>query len=204
MRKVRILSLPREVGIPILRNTNALIYMFIQWTRVITTSFISNNHLFRSEILVPVKHENLATGNKILWKRRESPPPFFFFFFFFVLLFFTIFSVYLLLQKSNCIFICEMWLFNLFFFPLILQIRYVEIRLCRGILESPLDFEITRVDCSEIPYHITKTRQYNFDPLKPHFYMVNLGFTGVYTIFVISAQKHRVCVLVRTASSRRF
>ena len=30
---------------------------------------------------------------------------------------------------------------------------------------------------------------YNFDPLKPHFYIVKLGSTGVYIIFVISAQK---------------
>ena len=29
---------------------------------------------------------------------------------------------------------------------------------------------------------------YNFDPLKPHFYIVKLGFTGVYIIFPISAQ----------------
>ena len=36
--------------------------------------------------------------------------------------------------------------------------------------------------------HITKTRLYNFDPLKPHFYIVKLGFTGVYIIFLISAQ----------------
>ena len=27
-----------------------------------------------------------------------------------------------------------------------------------------------------------------FDPLKPHFYIVKLGFTGVYIIFLISAQ----------------
>ena len=32
------------------------------------------------------------------------------------------------------------------------------------------------------------TRLYNFDPLKPHFYIVKLGFTGVYIIFLISAQ----------------
>ena len=37
---------------------------------------------------------------------------------------------------------------------------------------------------------ITKTRLYNIDPLKPHFYIVKLGFTGVYIIFLISAQKH--------------
>ena len=40
-------------------------------------------------------------------------------------------------------------------------------------------------------YCITKTYLYNFDPLKPHFYIVKLGFTGVYIIFLISAQKHR-------------
>ena len=35
---------------------------------------------------------------------------------------------------------------------------------------------------------ITKTRLYNFDPLQPHFYIVKLGFTGVYIIFLISAK----------------
>ena len=51
---------------------------------------------------------------------------------------------------------------------------------------------------------ITKTRLYKFDPLQPHLYIVELGFTGVYIIFLISAQKHRLWVLVRTASARRF
>ena len=51
---------------------------------------------------------------------------------------------------------------------------------------------------------ITKTRLYNFDPLKPHFYIVKLGFTGVYIICLIFAWKHRLWVLVRTASARRF
>ena len=41
--------------------------------------------------------------------------------------------------------------------------------------------------CSSIC--ITKTCLYNFDPLKPHFYIVKLGFTGVYIILIISAQK---------------
>ena len=36
--------------------------------------------------------------------------------------------------------------------------------------------------------NITKTRLYNFNPLKPHSYIVKLGFTGVYIIFPISAQ----------------
>ena len=48
---------------------------------------------------------------------------------------------------------------------------------------------------------ITKTRLYNVDPLKPHFYVVKPGFTRVYNIFLISAQKHRLWVLGgRTAS----
>ena len=33
-----------------------------------------------------------------------------------------------------------------------------------------------------------KTCLYNFAPLKPHFYKVKLGFTGVYIIFLISAK----------------
>ena len=32
-------------------------------------------------------------------------------------------------------------------------------------------------------YVITKTCLYNADPLKPHFYIVKLGFTWVYIIF---------------------
>ena len=42
---------------------------------------------------------------------------------------------------------------------------------------------------------ITKTYLYNFDPLKPNFYVVKLGLTGVCIIFLISAQKHRLWVL---------
>ena len=37
-------------------------------------------------------------------------------------------------------------------------------------------------------HNITKTRLYKFDPLEPHFYIVKLGFTEVYIIFLISAQ----------------
>ena len=41
-------------------------------------------------------------------------------------------------------------------------------------------------------FFITKTYLYNFDALKPHLYVVNLGFTGFYIIFLISAQKRRL------------
>ena len=49
-----------------------------------------------------------------------------------------------------------------------------------------------------------KTRLYRFDPLKPHFYTVKLGFTGVYINLLISFQEYRLWVLVRTALPRRF
>ena len=39
---------------------------------------------------------------------------------------------------------------------------------------------------------ITKTYLYNFDPLRPHFYIVKLGITVIYIIFLISTQKHRL------------
>ena len=53
---------------------------------------------------------------------------------------------------------------------------------------------------------ITITCLYNVDSLKQHFYIVKLGFTGVYIIFLIFARKRkqRLWVLVRTASPRRF
>ena len=54
---------------------------------------------------------------------------------------------------------------------------------------------------------ITKTYLYNFDPFKPNFYTVKLGFTGIHIIILISSQ-NRDCgyllELVRTASARRF
>ena len=66
----------------------------------------------------------------------------------------------------------------------------------------------TGVDISTVSplLSISKTYLYNFDPLKPHFYIhvVKLGFTGVCIIFLISAQKHRLWVLVRTTSVRQF
>ena len=40
--------------------------------------------------------------------------------------------------------------------------------------------------------HVTKTFLYSFDPIKPHFYTVKLGFKIVDIIFLISAQKQRL------------
>ena len=45
-----------------------------------------------------------------------------------------------------------------------------------------------KVDFYPVSATITKTCLYNFYPLKPHFYLVKLGFTGIYVIFLISPQ----------------
>ena len=60
----------------------------------------------------------------------------------------------------------------------------------------------TEWTCQKV--YTTKTCLYNFDPLKPHFHIVKSGFTWVYINFLISAQKHRFWLLVKTASLRRF
>ena len=80
----------------------------------------------------------------------------------------------------------------------------IRLRECAGWSESSLGAHVRRYVFwrygSFILHGITKTCLYNFDPLKPHFHIVKLGFTGVYIIFLFSAQKHRLWVLVRTAS----
>ena len=43
--------------------------------------------------------------------------------------------------------------------------------------------ETISMKCEKL-FSITKTYLCNFDPLKPHFYIVKLGFKGVYIIFL--------------------
>ena len=63
-----------------------------------------------------------------------------------------------------------------------IKLHWLELPMARTILHGPKGVRATEVRL------ITKTRLHNFDPLKPHFYIVKLGFTGVYFIFLISAQ----------------
>ena len=86
-------------------------------------------------------HGNLTTGNKILWKRGEIAPkeqfnsP----------LFHNIFNISL---NSGVKLHIHLWnVVVRFIFSSILQIWYVKVRISRSISESPLDFEITRIDC---------------------------------------------------------
>ena len=88
---------------------------------------------------------------------------------------------------------------NLFLFLLVvMNFSLISMRF-GGVLGIYMSTSISFVS-SSFACFITKTCLYNFDPLKPHFYIVKLGFTGVYIIFLISAEKHILWVLVRTAS----
>ena len=69
------------------------------------------------------------------------------------LLFSTIFSVYLYFQESNYILFVKCGCL-IYLFSSIPQIWYVEIRISRSISESPLDFEITRVDCISLRFKL--------------------------------------------------
>ena len=55
-------------------------------------------------------------------------------------------------------------------------------------MKDPYQFSVLSYDVETHESLITKTYLYNFDLLKPHFYIVKLGFTGVNIIFHISAQ----------------
>ena len=86
------------------------------------------------------EHENLTTGNKIMWERGEIAPKEQF------LLFSTIFSIYL---TSGVKLHSHLWNVLLrFIFSSILQIWFVEVWISRNISECTLDTKIMRVDCS--------------------------------------------------------
>ena len=76
------------------------------------------------------------------------------------------------------------------------MLRKVDYQFIKGLMTLLHAIENQYLICyvrrSGIRMLITKTCLHNFDPLKPHFYIVKLGFTGVYNIFLISAQKHRL------------
>ena len=97
----------------------------------------------------------------------------------------------LLLTFHNICF-CEKKKKNIFLIPVPLIMGYVD------------DLNVSRGYPAKRHFDSTKTCLNNFDPLKPHFYIVKLGLTGVYISFLIFVQKHRLWVLVKTASSRRF
>ena len=52
------------------------------------------------------------------------------------------------------------------------------------IMSTKVTIENMRISIQIGQSVITKTCLYNFDPLKPYFSIVKLGFTGVYIIFL--------------------
>ena len=78
--------------------------------------------------------------------------------------------------------------FSIKIFIRFFTIKYSKKALIVGSLANDEEERSSR----DILQRITKTRLYNVDPLKPHFYIVKLGFKGVYNIILISAQKHRL------------
>ena len=116
-------------------------YPPIQLTLVISTSLISNNRLFRSENLICpwLNMKILQQVKYIVEKRRNcssgaiSP------------LFHNIFDISLNSRVQLHINLLNVVVRIIF--SSILQIWYVEVRISRSISESPLEFEITRVDC---------------------------------------------------------
>ena len=67
-----------------------------------------------------------------------------------------------------------------FFSYLSIVVENIILRLSRYIVDAAMEF-IAQLSIR----NITKTRIYNCDPLKPHFYIVKLGLTGVCIIFLI-------------------
>ena len=67
-------------------------------------------------------------------------------------------------------------------------------------------YELNRIPYGTYDATITITCPCNIYPILPHLYLEKkkLGFAGVYLFFLIFAPKHRLWVLVRTASVRRF
>ena len=61
---------------------------------------------------------------------------------------------------------------------LVAYIRYILVFLLGKNLQICLLFCLLMLRIKDL-HIITKTCLYNFDPLKPHFYIVKLGFTGV-------------------------
>ena len=55
-----------------------------------------------------------------------------------------------------------------------------------------------------IHFIIARTRLYNFGLLKPLVYILKLWFIGYTLFFLFCLKKHRLWVLIRTASARRF
>ena len=67
-----------------------------------------------------------------------------------------------------------MFIFILFSFFLVSSIHYLTKKSDPSALIEKKTKQKKKNNCSPFSYYITKTCLYNFDPLKPHFYIVKL------------------------------
>ena len=61
------------------------------------------------------------------------------------------------------------------------------------LLTAEFTRRVIKVNTIRWLHNITKTCLYNFDPFKPHFYIVKQRFTWVYIIFLILLKKPIYC-----------
>ena len=75
-----------------------------------------------------------------------------------------------------------------------------------GLLVSTSDIKTRHMVENETQFmkHIRITYPYNVYPLVPHFYIVNMAFSGGIHNFLTFVLKHKLSVHVRSASFRRF
>ena len=86
------------------------------------------------------------------------------------------------------------WLWHfvgIFTYPVSWKLRLMNFACCR-VCESMRLYKITSIDIVYMFWYITKTCLYIFYPLKPHFFIVKLGFIG-YTLFFTFLLKNIDC-----------
>ena len=130
-----------NIRLNMVNNELSLILADIQLTLVISNSFISNNGLSSKWKSCPCLNMKIKQVKNILEKRRNISP-----------LFHNILDIAL-----SSIVQLHINLLNVvvrIIFSSILKIWYVEVQISRSVSESPLEFEITRVDCIKMSVSI--------------------------------------------------
>ena len=128
-------------------NSSLFILFPVQSTLVISTLLITA--YLEVKICSLFKHGSLKTDYKLVWKRGEIAP-------------FSSFSQYFqYISNSGVKLHIRLWnvVVLLTFLPTI-EIWYVEVRISRSISESPLHFEIIRINCTVLCCHFKQVNPY--------------------------------------------
>ena len=120
----------------------------ISWLSLSRTRLSRITAYLEVKILSLLKHENLTTGKKILWKKGAISP-----------LFHNIVNISLTSRVQLHIYLLNV--VNRISFSPILQVWYVEVRISRSISESLLEFERTIVDCTSKVHSLRRLQKLN-------------------------------------------